>query len=138
MSPIVNATESGKLGKNGILPDLEQLRIPNKYLANLFTAGDEAPIKETLKRMLAMRAFMRSKTVDQELNTEVLEGTGLTPRQVEEMYQLLAIANYEDRYVIPTSHKEYADNAFGLKASCGFSDDGGCGNDKLKNLFGGF
>lgn len=138
LSPIVNATESGKLGKNGILPDVEQLRIPNKYLANLFTAGDEAPIKDTLKRMLAMRAFMRSKIVDKELNTEVLEGTGLTPGQVEEMYHLMAIANYDDRYVIPTSHKEYANDAFGLKAFCGFSDDGGCGNDKLKNLFGGF
>ena len=138
LSPIVNAAESGKLGKNGILPDVEQLRIPNKYLANLFTAGDEAPIKDTLKRMLAMRAFMRSKTVDKELNTEVLEGTGLTPKQVEDMYHLLAIANYEDRFVIPTSHKEYADDAFGTKASCGFSDDSGCGNDNLKNLFGGF
>lgn len=138
LSPIINAAESGKLGKNGILPDVEQLRIPNKYLANLFTAGDEAPIKDALKRMLAMRAFMRSKTVDKELNTVVLEGTGLTPTQVEEMYHLMAIADYDDRFVIPTSHKEYANDAFGIKSSCGFSDDGGCGNDKFKNLFGGF
>lgn len=138
LSPIINAAESGKLGKNGILPDVEQLRIPNKYLANLFTAGDEAPIIDALKRMLAMRAFMRSKTVDQELNTAVLQGTGLTPAQVEEMYHLMAIANYDDRFIIPTSHKEYANDAFGIKASCGFSDDSGCGNDKFKNLFGGF
>jgi nitrate reductase / nitrite oxidoreductase, beta subunit len=138
LSPIINAAESGKIGKNGILPEVEQLRIPNKYLANLFTAGNEEPIISALKRMLAMRAFMRSKTVDDELNNEVLEGTGLTSAQVEEMYQLMAIANYDDRYVIPTSHKEYANDAFGIKASCGFSDDGGCGNDKSKNLFGGF
>ncbi len=138
LSPIINAAESGKIGKNGILPDVEQLRIPNKYLANLFTAGDEVTIKDALKRMLAMRAFMRSKTVDQEVNTAVLEGTGLSPDQVEEMYHLMAIANYDDRYVIPTSHKEYANDAFGIKASCGFSDDGGCGDDKFKNLFGGF
>ena len=138
LSPIVNAAESGKLGKNGILPDVEQLRIPNKYLANLFTAGDEAPIVDALKRMLAMRAFMRSKTVDNELNTAVLEGTGLTPEQVEEMYHLMAIANYDDRFVIPTSHKEHANDTFGLKSSCGFSDDGGCGDDKFKNIFGGF
>jgi nitrate reductase beta subunit len=31
----------------------------------------------------------------------VLEQTGLTVAQVEEMYQVMAIANYEDRFVIP-------------------------------------
>ncbi len=40
LSPIQAAADSGKLGKNGILPDVESLRISNKYLANLFTAGD--------------------------------------------------------------------------------------------------
>jgi len=49
----------------------------------------------------------------------------------------MAIANYNDRFVIPTSHREYAKDAFGYKASCGFSDNGGCGDEKFKNLFGG-
>lgn len=137
LSPIVSAAGSGKMGVNGILPDLEELRIPNRYLANMFTAGDEVPVKNALKRMLAMRAYMRSKTVDNEINTAVLEDTGLTPGQTEEMYCLMALSSYEDRFVIPTSHKEYAKDAFKYKASCGFSDDSGCENDKLKNLFGG-
>ena len=34
------------------------------YLANLLTAGDEAPVAHGLERMLAMRAYMRAKTVD--------------------------------------------------------------------------
>ena len=56
LSPIQAAADSGKIGVNGILPDVESLRISNKYLANLFTAGDEQPIIEALKKMLAMRA----------------------------------------------------------------------------------
>ena len=47
---------------------------------------------------------------------------------VEDMYQILAIANYEDRFVIPTTHREYAENAFDLKGSCGFSFGNGCSN----------
>lgn len=137
LSPIISAAESGKLGRNGILPDIEQLRIPNQYLANMFTAGDQKPVIEALKRMLAMRAYMRSKTVDKVENTDVLNETGLNSLQIEKMYQLLAIANYDDRYVIPTSHKEYAENVFGYKAGCGFSDGENCEADKFKNLFGG-
>jgi nitrate reductase beta subunit len=138
LSPVINTAESNKSGLNGILPDIDDLRIPNKYLANMFTAGDEKPVKDALKKMLAMRAYMRSKLVDNEINTSVLENTGLTPGETEKMYELMAIANYNDRFVIPASHKEYAKDVFGYKASSGFSDEEGGGNDKYKNLFGGF
>lgn len=56
------------------------------------------------------------------------------------MYRYMAIANYEDRFVIPTSHKEYAEDAFDMRSSCGFSDGQGCGGggcSSKKNLFGG-
>jgi nitrate reductase beta subunit len=42
------------------------------------------------------------------------------------MYQVMAIANYEDRFVIPTTHREYAENAFDMKGGCGFSFGNGC------------
>ncbi|MDZ7777851.1 MAG: hypothetical protein U5L09_20675 [Bacteroidales bacterium] len=137
LSPIQSAADSGKIGHNGILPDVDSLRIPNKYMANMFTAGDEKPIKQALKKMLAMRAYMRTKTVEQKANAEVLNKVDLTVEQVEEMYRYMAIANYEDRFVIPASHKEYAEDAFGDKAACGFTDGDGCGTGKFKNLFGG-
>ena len=38
----------------------------------------------------------------------MLESVGLSVAQVEDMYRYLAIANYEDRYVIPTAHREEA------------------------------
>jgi len=67
---------------------------------------------------------------------EILAKVGLTKAQVDDMYNTLAIANYEDRYVIPTTHREYAENAFDLKSSCGFSFGQGCYDGRtVGNLF---
>ena len=48
------------------------------------------------------------------------------PEQIDEMYQIMAIANYEDRFVIPTAHRELGEDAFDLRGSCGFSFGNGC------------
>ena len=77
-----------------------------KYLANLLTAGDEAPILSALNRMLAMRSNQRTIALEGHTNKEVLDQVGLSEEEAEEMYQMLGIANYEDRFVIPTSHEE--------------------------------
>jgi nitrate reductase beta subunit len=71
-------------------------------------------------------------------NLAVLEQTGLTVAQVEEMYHIMAIANYEDRFVIPSSHREYAENAFDMRGGCGFTFGNGCSDgDSDASLFGG-
>lgn len=147
LSPIQNAASTGEIGMNGVIPDVSSLRIPIRYLANLLTAGDEKPVRLGLERMLAMRAYMRDKTINATCNTALLESVGLTEKMLDEMYRYMAIANYEDRFVIPTSHKEYAENAFDIRSSCGFSFGNGCsggdsdidlfGKQKRKNLFGG-
>ena len=54
------------------------------------------------------------------------------------MHRYLAIANYEDRFVIPTSHKETAEDAYGIKGACGFSFGNGCdAGEPHSSLFGG-
>ncbi|MBL8710505.1 MAG: nitrate reductase subunit beta [Rhodospirillaceae bacterium] len=137
LSPIQSAAESGKIGFDGDLPDLSKLRIPMKYLANLLTAGDEQPVEKALQRMMAMRIFMRGRHVDGIDNTAVLERVGLTVAQIDDMYRYMAIANYEDRYVIPTTHREYAENTFDLKGSCGFTFGNGCSDgSSTASLFG--
>jgi nitrate reductase beta subunit len=138
LSPISAAANSGALGSFGEIPDVGQLRIPLKYLANLLTAGDEKPVKLALERMLAMRAYMRSLVVEKKSNLEVLRQVGLSQAQVEAMYQIMAIANYEDRFVIPTTHREYAENAYDLRGACGFSFGNGCSDGTSEaSLFGG-
>ena len=138
LSPIQSAAQKGHIGVDGVIPDLRSLRIPMKYLANLFTAGDEAPVINALERMLAMRSYKRSEQVDGVEDLEVLQRVGLSVDQVEEMYRYMAIANYEDRFVIPTSHKAYAEDAYSMKSSCGFSFGNGCSDgDSGVNMFGG-
>jgi len=138
LSPISAAANSGQLGANGAIPDVSQLRIPLKYLANLLTAGDEAPVKLALERMLAMRAYFRSVNVEQVEDAAVLRQAGLSREQVEEMYRIMAIANYEDRFVIPTTHREHAEDAYDLRGSCGFSLGNGCSDGtSAPSLFGG-
>ncbi len=137
LSPIQSAAESGFMGMNGVIPDVKSLRIPVKYLANLLTAGDVNPVLSALERMLAMRAYKRSESVDGLQDLAVLEQVGLTPAQVEDMYQIMAIANYEDRFVVPSSHKEMAEDSFDEKGSCGFSFGNGCsGGTSDGSLFG--
>jgi nitrate reductase beta subunit len=138
LSPITAAANSGQVGTFGELPDVRSLRIPLKYLANLLTAGDEAPVAAALERMLAMRAYMRDRHVEKRENTEVLEQVGMSVHEIEEMYRYMAIANYEDRFVIPTAHREYAENAFDMRGGCGFSFGNGCSDGSSDaSLFGG-
>lgn len=140
LSPIQSVIGNEDLDKQGILPDIEQLRIPAKYLANLLTAGDEAPVILALKRMIAMRIYKRGEEVDNVKHDDVLKDVGLTEPQIQEMYRYLAIANYEDRFVIPTHHSELTSTlsrpAFIEQGSCGFTFGDGCsGSDNPFNLF---
>jgi nitrate reductase beta subunit len=85
-----------------------------------------------------MRSYQRSKHVDQVQNLAVLEQAGLTVAEVEDMYHIMAIANYEDRFVIPSSHREYAENAFDMRGGCGFTFGNGCSDGASEvSLFGG-
>ena len=137
LSPIQAAANTGDLGINGEIPDVNQLRIPVKYLANLLTAGDTMPVTRALERMLAMRGYMRGKHVDGIENQRVLEQVGLDKHTVEDMYHVMAIANYEDRFVIPSAHREYAENAFDVRGGCGFTFGNGCSDGATDaSLFG--
>lgn len=137
LSPIQSAGKKGAILLRDGIPDVSSLRIPLKYLANMLTAGKEQPVRLALERMLTMRSYMRSKTIDGVTNEFIAGKVGLTGAQIEEMYQLMAIANYEDRFVIPTSHREQAEDAYALRGECGFSFGNGCsGGGSVPNLFG--
>ncbi len=144
LSPIQNAVARDQIAGDGVIPDVSRLRIPVKYLANLLTAGKEEPVIRALERMIAMREFMRAKTVEGVHASEVLERVGLDETTLDDMYRIMALANYEDRYVIPTNHREYAgetpfdnDIAFDHRSSCGFSFGNECSGGQSKvSLFG--
>jgi nitrate reductase beta subunit len=45
---------------------------------------------------------MRAKTIDGVVDEAIARRVGLKAAQIDEMYKIMAIANYEDRFVIPT------------------------------------
>src|SRR5574337_866298 len=138
LSPIQAHANAGNLEVNEGLPDVRSLRIPVRYLANLLTAGDEVSVTGALERMLAMRVFFRRRQLGDREDARVLERAGLSVAEAEEMHRYLAIANYEDRFVIPSAHREEAENAYALHGGCGFSFGNGCDSvETTSTLFGG-
>ncbi len=84
------------------------LRIPVEYLAELFTAGDPQPVTGVLRTLAAMRSHMRAVNLGEQPDPSIAAAAGLTTEEIEALYRLLAIAKYEDRYVIPAAHVELA------------------------------
>ncbi len=130
LSPIQSMAQAGAFGEKGAMPNVRNLRIPIQYLANLLTAGDEEPVAKALEKLIAMRAYMRSKSYEGAVDESLPGKVGMTAGQIDDMYRLMAIANYEDRFVIPTSHREYAEDAYDLRGECGFSFGEGCGEPR--------
>jgi nitrate reductase / nitrite oxidoreductase, beta subunit len=102
---------------------IRALRIPMEYLAELFTAGDVSEIERVLTVLAAMRAHMRNITLEQPQDDSIAASVGMTDVSMREMYRLMAIAKYDERYVIPKAHVEQAHDLEELGCSLDF--DGG-------------
>ncbi|MFD4441407.1 nitrate reductase subunit beta [Nocardia sp. NPDC058519] len=130
LSPVVDAvSRDGHDGEDvcNLFGALESLRIPLEYLAGLFTAGDTEPVAVVLRKLAAMRSYMRDINLGREPRAEIPAAVGMTEEKMYEMYRLLALAKIEDRYVIPSA---YADQGHQLEesvADCALDFDGGPG-----------
>ncbi len=111
LSPIVDAlSRSGHDAEDhrNMFGAIDTLRIPLGYLANLMTAGDTTVIRDVLAKLAAMRSYMRDYNLGRDFDESIPESVGMDGESLYQMYRLLAVAKYEDRYVIPTAHKEIA------------------------------
>jgi nitrate reductase beta subunit len=133
LSPVLDAV--GAAGRDDgdaddVFHTIRELRIPVEYLAELFTAGDAEAVAGVLMKLAAMRSYMRARTLDGTVAEELLDGIGMSADQVESMYRLLAIAKYDERYVIPVA---YTKDAAALEAQaaahpdCSLDCEGGPG-----------
>ncbi len=127
LSPIVDAVrETGHDAEDAgnLFGAIDALRIPLEYLANLFTAGDVEPVAEVLDKLAAMRSYMRDINLEREPREEIAQAVGMTGSEVKEMFRLLAIAKYDERYVIPTAHAEQAHALEELATDCPVGEGG--------------
>ncbi|MGW3362834.1 nitrate reductase subunit beta [Streptosporangium canum] len=128
LSPVVDALAgSGHDGEDAgnLFGAIETLRIPVEYLAELFTAGDPAPVTASLRRLAAMRAHMRRINLGEEPDPSIGARAGLTGDDIDGMYRLLALARYDERYVIPTAYAAQPGSV--EEIGCSLDYDGGPG-----------
>ncbi|MER5323441.1 nitrate reductase subunit beta [Streptosporangium roseum] len=128
LSPVVDALAgSGHDGEDAenLFGAIETLRIPVEYLAELFTAGDPAPVTASLRRLAAMRAHMRRINLGEEPDPSIAARAGLTGDDIDGMYRLLALARYDERYVIPTAYAAQPGSV--EEIGCSLDYDGGPG-----------
>jgi nitrate reductase beta subunit len=108
VADVVSAEGYSDENPDRVFAAIDALRIPAEYLANLFTAGDADVIRIVLRKLAALRALMRAKQLGLETDAALPASVGATEAALEELYRLLAIAKYDDRYVIPPAHAEDA------------------------------
>lgn len=154
LSPIAQAVDVGKLSMKGFIPDVHSLRVPMQYLANLLAGGNIKPFVEALSRLLAERTILRkysdnagtSQFLTCEILPEQLQGIeetnelkalGLTVQDVCDMHRLLAIADYKDRFVVPSANRN-TEAAVLLQGTQGYNLGGGEDmRRRADSLFGG-
>jgi nitrate reductase beta subunit len=111
-----------------VFPAIDELRIPIAYLANMLTAGDPEPVRVALRRLAAMRSWTRERNLGGEPDPALAAAVGMEPGAIDAMFRLLAIAKYDERYVIPQTHGEIGINPHSRQGACGLDFEGGPGS----------
>ncbi|MFC8502587.1 nitrate reductase subunit beta [Pedococcus sp. NPDC057267] len=130
LSPVVDVvrdTGHDAEDRGNLFAAIDTLRIPVEYLANLFTAGDTAPVERVLKKLAAMRSYMRDINLGRDPDESIPQAVGMDGETMYDMFRLLALAKYDERYVIPTAHAEQAHALEELATECSLDYEGGPG-----------
>jgi len=114
LSPILHQAKGDRGGTydpeaSDFFNEIDRMRIPLKYLANLIGGGNERVVLESLKKQMAVRIYRRARRIgdiSQETAKRALSEAGLTEQDAEEIYKLVSLATYQERFVIPETHRE--------------------------------
>jgi len=110
-----------------IFGNIDNMRMPLKYMASLFGAGDEDIMAEKLKKLMAIRIYRRHVTVgdiSKEKSDAALSELGFDDAMAEAIYKMTSLAKFDDRFVIPAAHREEAiemlESTADVKGNTGF------------------
>lgn len=90
---------------------LEKSRLPIKYLARLFSAGNQEVIEAVMKKLMAVRYYKRSlemADLDIVMVRRMMREGATTPQEAEAIYRLTALPTIDQRFVIPEIQREEA------------------------------
>ena len=102
---------SGETGQMPQLSQLDRARIPIRYMASLFSAGNEEIVAEVYRKLFAVRVHMRGKTAGDVPAAEIeqaLAAGGTTATEAEAIFRLTAMPTWDQRFVIPPMTREVA------------------------------
>jgi nitrate reductase beta subunit len=110
LSPVADVVQAVgyDAGPDQVFAAIDGLRIPVEYLASLFTAGRVEPVRQVLRKLAVIRAVMRARQLGVGGDESLPASAGMSPADVDDLFRLLAIAKYDERYVVPAAHKEDA------------------------------
>jgi len=113
MSPVMSQqNEHGVDGiSDNLFHDIDESRIPMKFLANLFGAGHEGHVRYALRKQKAVRWYRRALTVgdvDMETADRMLLEADTSREEAEAIYQLTSTCTFDQRFVIPPMYRETA------------------------------
>ncbi|WP_030518836.1 nitrate reductase subunit beta [Nocardia sp. NRRL WC-3656] len=129
VADVVHAAGYDAHNPDRVFATIDALRIPIDYLANLFTAGKAGPVRTALRKLTAIRALMRAAQLGLPPEDNLASSVDAQEADLEDLYRLLAIAKYDDRYVIPEAHAEDAGRLQSQHEQlfCSLDTDGGPG-----------
>ncbi|GGE50413.1 nitrate reductase subunit beta [Pullulanibacillus camelliae] len=126
LSPMMNHIQNeDELSTDAYIPAVDQMRIPQEYLASLLTAGDVKVIRKVLMKLTAMRVHMRGKSlgdIDAFKHSQLMKEAGLSIEEIEDMARLLAVAKYDERFVVPTGRREMKDDLHYEQGACSLEE----------------
>jgi nitrate reductase / nitrite oxidoreductase, beta subunit len=112
LSPVLSLFgDTHKLMEHGMIPGMETLRVPVGYLASLLSGGNQGVIEDVMKKLIALRIFMRGENLGRPAADSVLGEVGLDRAAALRLYRLFTIAGYNERNVIPAQQREEQDPA---------------------------
>ena len=129
VSDIVHAAGYDDADPDQVFATIDSLRIPVDYLASLFTAGRAETVRLVLRKLAVIRAIQRAGQLGLTPNDKLPATVDATLDDLDDLYRLLAIAKYDDRYVIPQAHAEDAGALMGQHEQlfCSLDTEGGPG-----------
>jgi nitrate reductase beta subunit len=113
LSPVIAAVRNG-VSENAAAPffdSQDSARVPVRYMASLFAAGAEGPVRYALRKQQAVRAYRRAATVGDVTPAEaarMLDEADCSPAQAEAIYRLTSLGRAGDRFVLPPARRESA------------------------------
>ena len=123
MLPVLAKTKDGNYDIEGLdqenlpamLSSLEKARMPIKYMASLFSAGNVEEVEQVYRKLIAVRIFKRAQKVkgyqQAEVDTALAQGK-TDAEEAEAIFRLTSLPTYEERFVVPPLGRESAVEAW--------------------------